>query len=50
VHVGRWLKKLEQLTYGSWVAYDTALAGGPREGRVGSGDRIGRVGDAAVDR
>jgi hypothetical protein len=28
VHVSKWLKKLEQLTYGSWVAYDIALAGG----------------------
>ncbi|KIZ02555.1 hypothetical protein MNEG_5407 [Monoraphidium neglectum] len=27
VHVSKWLKKLEQLTYGSWVAYDIALAG-----------------------
>lgn len=25
VHVGKWLKRLEQHTYSSWVAYDKAL-------------------------
>jgi hypothetical protein len=32
VHVGKWLKKLEQLTYGQWVAYDAALSGGTAGG------------------
>lgn len=32
VHVGKWLKKLEQLTYGQWVAYDAALSGGAAGG------------------
>ncbi|GBF96208.1 hypothetical protein Rsub_08753 [Raphidocelis subcapitata] len=27
VHVGKWLKKLEQHTYSYWVAYDQAVAG-----------------------
>ncbi|KAI8470015.1 MAG: ubiquinol-cytochrome C chaperone-domain-containing protein [Monoraphidium minutum] len=34
LHVGKWLKKLEQITYGGWYAYDRALEGGERSALV----------------